>query len=261
MSFIDLSICLSNDEFQGPPDLMPKIRYSKHTDKEAVAGLLKPFGDGVTQDDLPDGEAAATEFIDFCTTHDSTHMDAPYHFHSTMNGGVPAWTIDQVPLDWCAGPGVVVDMSDKPTGYMVTPADFIDYFNKINYTLKPGDVVLLHTNARTKWNTPDFWRTGCGVGREGTLWLIDQGVRCVATDAWSWDIPLPLQGETFRKTGDKSVIWEGHKAGREKAYVQIEKVCNLEKLPKFGFRFYAFPIKVKGASAGFVRAVAEINDL
>lgn len=258
MKLIDLSIALDNQTKCDQPGGMPQIDYIAHKDKMATDSYLGIF-QGLQPEDLLDGEAWAIEQTHF-STHNGTHMDAPYHFHSTMNGGEKAWTIDQVPLEWCMGHGVVVDMSDKPTGYCCTSADFIQYFAQIGYTLQPNDIVLLHTCARTKWNSNEFWATGCGVGREGTLWLIEQGVRCVGTDAWSWDVPLPIQAAEYRKTGDASIIWEGHKAGREKAYLQIEKLCNLELLPKFGFKFYGFPVKIAGASAGWIRAVAEIDE-
>jgi kynurenine formamidase len=81
----------------------------------------------------------------------------------------------------------------------------------------------------------------------------------VGTDAWSWDRPLPFQAQDFERTHDASLIWEGHFAGIEKGYFQIEKLTNLDKLPPTGFTFYCFPIKIKGASAGWIRAVAEIT--
>ena len=48
-------------------------------------------------------------------------------------------------------------------------------------------------------------------------------------------------------------------AGIEKGYFQIEKLTNLDLLPSTGFKFYCFPVKIKGASAGWIRAVAEIE--
>jgi len=44
---------------------------------------LKPFFPELKQEDLPDGEAWAVEQIEL-NTHNGTHLDAPYHFHSTM---------------------------------------------------------------------------------------------------------------------------------------------------------------------------------
>jgi kynurenine formamidase len=67
---------------------------------------------GTKPEDYPGGEAAAAEWVTL-TTHNGTHLDAPYHFHSTMDAKLgerkPSITIDQVPLEWCFQPGVKLD--------------------------------------------------------------------------------------------------------------------------------------------------------
>lgn len=62
--------------------------------------------------------------------------------------------------------------------------------------------------------------------------------------------------EDYRRTGNKAVIWEGHKAGIEIGYFQMEKLINLDQLPSRGFMVACFPIKIRGASAAWVRPVA-----
>ena len=94
------------------------------------------------------------------------------------------------------------------------------------------------------------------MGKEATLFLLNQGIKVVGTDAWSWDRPLPLVAEEFRETRDSSIIWEGHFAGIEKEYYHLEKLANLDKLPAFGFQVSCLPIKVAKASAGWTRTVA-----
>lgn len=258
MKIIDLSVSIIDGLPVDKPIQIPKFSYRTHDDEDSVTSFLNTYP-GLTREQMLDGHGWATENISLCT-HTGTHMDAPYHYHPTMNGGEKSWTVDEVPLDWCIGPGVVVDFSDKPTGYLCTSRDFIEYFDKIGYTLKPGDIVLVHTNAMQYWGKPEYLNSGCGMGREATLWLCDQGVRTVGTNAWSWDIPQAITAKNFQETGDASAIWEGHKAGAERAYLQYEKLTNLEKLPPFGFTFVGFPIKIERGSAGWVRAVAILND-
>ena len=259
MKIIDLSIAIENDVPGDPPHMMPQIEYFSHKTPAGLAAMQRYFPT-ITQEDLPDGEAWANERITL-TPHSGTHMDAPWHYHSTMNNGEPSWSIDQVPLEWCMGDGVMVDFQDKPDGYVCTPKDFIEYFDKVNYKPKDGDILLLHTCAPKSWGKPEYINKGCGVGREGTLWLIKQGIHTVGTDAWSWDAPLALVSERFKQTKDPSIIWEGHKAGKEKAYLQMEKLTNLEQLPPYGFKVIALPIKIKGASAGWVRAIALLDNI
>ncbi|MCF0178999.1 MAG: hypothetical protein HUJ97_01960 [Bacteroidales bacterium] len=67
---------------------------------------------------------------------------------------------------------------------------------------------------------------------------------------------MPFEAEEFAKTKDKSIIWEGHRVGRRKAYCHIEKLTNLDSIPNDGYTIYAMPIPVKGCSAGWCRVVA-----
>jgi kynurenine formamidase len=53
---------------------------------------------------------------------------------------------------------------------------------------------------------------------------------------------------------------EGHRASMGRAYCHIEKLTNLESLPPSGFMVSCFPFKIRGASAGFTRAVAIFED-
>ena len=134
--------------------------------------------------------------------------------------------------------------------------DMAAAFAKIAYVLKPMDIVLVRSGAAPFWGTAEYLVKGCGMGREATLWLLKQGVKVVGTDAWSWDRPLPFIAEDFAQHHDASVIWEGHFAGIEKEYCHMEKMANLDQLPSFGFKVACFPIKIKGASAGWTRPVA-----
>ena len=88
-----------------PPGLAPQITYMNHNQ---TAERMLQFFPGVGVEQLPGGEAWAIETVQI-STHNGTHLDAPYHFHSTMNNGERAITIDEVPLEWCMGPGVKLD--------------------------------------------------------------------------------------------------------------------------------------------------------
>jgi kynurenine formamidase len=93
-----------------------------------------------------------------------------------------------------------------------------------------------------------------------TLYLLERGVRITGTDAWSWDAPFDFTQGRVAATGDYSLVWEGHKAGRERAYCHLEKLHNLEALPATGFKIACFPVKIRGASAGWTRAVAILSE-
>src|SRR5580692_10593583 len=112
--FVDLSVSLENDVVADPAFMRPKIGYVDH--KQSFASLAT-FFPGLKQEDLPDGEAWAVETIEL-STHNGTHLDAPYHFASTMNKGRRAITIDEVPLEWCFQPGVKIDFRHFEDGYV-----------------------------------------------------------------------------------------------------------------------------------------------
>ncbi|MDH2235964.1 cyclase family protein [Pigmentiphaga sp. GD03639] len=253
---VDLSIYLENDILSDPPALAPRITYENHA--QGVAGFQRLLP-GLKAEDLPDGEAAAAEWVTL-TTHSGTHLDAPYHFHSTMNRGERAITIDEVDLDWCFQPGVKLDFRHFPDGYVVTAADVEAELARIGHTLRPLEIVLVNTRAGSRYGHPDYVETGCGMGYEATMYLLERGVRLTGTDAWSWDAPFSHTARKYRETGDKSLIWEGHKAGRDIGYCHIEKLHNLECLPPDGFYVSCFPHKVRAASAGWTRAVAIFDD-
>ncbi len=254
--FVDLSIYLENDVLSDPPPLAPRIEYQNHKETVAEFQQLLP---GLKADDLPDGEAAAAEWVRL-TTHSGTHLDAPYHFHSTMNKGERAITIDEVPLEWCFQPGVKLDFRHFPDGYVATARDVEAELKRIGHALKPLEIVVVNTRAGSCYGQPDYVNIGCGMGYEATMYLLERGVRLTGTDAWSWDAPFSYTAKKYVETGDKSLIWEGHKAGRDIGYCHIEKLHNLEALPPGGFIISCFPHKIRGASAGWTRAVAIFED-
>ena len=254
--FIDISAALQNDVPADPPGLGPRIEYIDH--QQSLPQIL-PFFPGLRQEDLPDGQGWAVERVEL-TTHNGTHLDAPWHYHPTMNEGERAWTIDEVPLEWCFQPGVKLDFRHFPDGYVATAADVDQELKRIGHALKPLDIVVVNTSAGLKYGRPDYVASGCGMGAEATLHLLRQGVRVTGTDGWSWDAPFVHTARRYAETHDASLIWEGHKAGRHVGYCHIEKLHNLEALPATGFMVSCFPTKIARASAGWTRAVAIIED-
>jgi kynurenine formamidase len=163
---VDLSVPLEHLANSEP--LPAKIHYVGHAG-EGLAQMQQFFG--VTPADLvySDGQGWAVEEI-HAITHTGTHVDAPYHYGATSEGK-PARTIDQVPLEWCFAPGVLLDMRHKAAGETITVDDLSQALARINYILKPLDIVLLQTGADARLGSPEYFRQP-GLGREGVVWLV-----------------------------------------------------------------------------------------
>ncbi|HUP06975.1 MAG TPA: cyclase family protein [Caldimonas sp.] len=258
--FVDLSIYLENDVLSDPPAFAPKIQYFKH---DATYEQIAPFFPGLKREDLPDGEGWAVELVSL-STHNGTHLDAPYHFHSTMDKALgekkASIAIDQVPLEWCFQPAVKLDFRHLADGQVVTAADIASELGRIGHVLKPLEIVVVNTRAGSRYGQADYVSAGCGMGYDATMYLLERGVRLTGTDAWSWDAPFVHTAQKYAATRDASLIWEGHKAGRDIGYCHLEKLHNLEALPADGFFISCFPHKIRGASAGWTRAVAIFDD-
>jgi kynurenine formamidase len=254
-TIVDLSVALENDV---PADLGPGPRIDYVNHDESVPGIL-PLFPGLTKADLPDGKGWAVEKVTL-STHNGTHLDAPWHFHPTMNEGERSSTIDEIPLDWCFRPGVKLDFRHFADGYVATAADVEAELKRIGHDLQPLDIVVINTSAGAKYGRPDYVASGCGMGAAATLYLTERGVRVTGTDGWSWDAPFVHTARRYAETGDASLIWEGHKSGRRIGYCHIEKLHNLESLPSHGFMIACFPVKIARASAGWTRAVAILDD-
>lgn len=255
--FVDLSIALETGLPSDPPMMIPRVDYIDHA--MGTASMLD-FFPGLKADQLPGGVGWAVEFLTL-STHSGTHLDAPYHYHPTMDRGRPAATIDEIPLAWCLSDGVLLDFRHKADGERITVSDIKKELERIRYEIKPLDIVLVQTGADEAWGTPEYLVKGAGMDRESTLFLTERGVRVVGIDAWSWDRPLPFLAAEFKETGDPRVVWEAHFAGIETGYCHMEKLANLSAIGRpHGFTVSCFPIKVKRASAGWTRPVAIVEE-
>jgi kynurenine formamidase len=248
---IDLSVTVS---LKGNLKVKPQILYRSHEDTpKAYAGMY-----GLKPEEFPEGKYCATEVVTL-GTHNTTHLDAPYHYGAASEGK-PAKTIDQIPLEWCYGDGVVLDFHHKTKGEGITSEDVKRELQRIGYKIKPFDIVLIRTDIYKHYDEPGYEEMHPGMTREATLWILNQGVKVTGTDAWGWDRPIEIMAKEL-KAGKKDSFWEAHFLGKEKEYCHIERMANLDKLPKpFGFKVAAFPIKIEKASAGWVRAVAILED-
>lgn len=249
MKLIDLSATIQNSPEGTPPFLKTEIEYNNHQAGAMQAQAILQVPATVFRHD----EGWATETITRLGTHDTTHIDAPYHYNSQIQGE-PAQTVDQLPLEWFFSDAVKLDMSHKTDGDVITVQDVQTELDRIGYTLKERDIVLMYTGRDQFYNSPNYLFVGCGVSAEATIWLYEQGIRVMGIDAWGWDAPLNMQAEQALQKQEKGIFWAAHQV--DLPYVQIERLVNLKELPPHGFKVSCLPLKLKGASGSPVRAVA-----
>lgn len=189
-------------------------------------------------------------------SHRGTHVDAPSHFGPFCEGQISK-TCSELPLEWFFQDGVVLDMSFKKCGEIISIDDIQTELLRLSYSLKPLDIVLIRTGMDKKWESPSYLTEAPGVSVEAVEWLIQQGIKVIGIDSYSLDLPASIMVKSFLKDKNKKHLWPVHVLGRKYEYCHIEKLANLEALPKqTGFKVIAFPVHIKNASAGWCRAVA-----
>jgi kynurenine formamidase len=148
LKFVDISVTLDPAVTADPDIMIPEIEYFTHRE---TAEELCAFFPGLTRDDLPDGEGWAIEKVHI-STHNGTHVDAPWHYHSTMNGGERAIAIDEVPLEWFQQPGVKLDFRHFEDGYVVSPKDIEAELDRIGHDLQPLNIIFFQITTGLHFN-------------------------------------------------------------------------------------------------------------
>lgn len=210
-------------------------------------------------DEIPDGELLSLEIV-HSSVHMGTHVDAPFHYGS-KSGGKPAKTIEDVPLEWCYGPGVRLDFTHLKFPDVIRKDDVIKALSAIRYPLHANDIVLIYTGGDKLLGTDDYVNKYVGMMPDAVEYLLDQGVRMMGIDTIGLDRPCFGMFKEFLDTKDKTKIWPSHFLGRLREYCHMERMGNLGAIPRAtGFTVCCFPVRVKNAGAGWCRAVAILDE-
>ena len=235
--------------------LRTDIEYSGHAEGAAQIETLL----GVPARLLRDREGWATETFTNLGTHNATHVDAPWHYNSLI-GGEPAPTIDELPLEWFFGPGVVLDMTARADGEVVeaggAPARA---GRRPAMSWLPAHIVLVRTGRDEFYGDPGYMALGPGVTRRGHPLALRAG-RAGDGDrrlGLGRAAPPPGPGGHRARTSPAS---SGRPTSRDLGYSQIERLVNLGELPSTGFQVACFPLKIVGGSAAPARVVAIVPD-
>lgn len=267
MKIIDLSLPIDDTLVETHDAKIDRITHAEGVDHfNWVVMSKQPGGEArfkagervATKEEIPDGEMLSLEIV-HSSVHMGTHVDAPFHYGSTCEGK-PAKQIMDVPLEWCYGPGVRLDFTHLKFPQSIGKKEIEDALKKINYTLKPMDIVLLYTGGDKLLGTDDYVNKYVGATPDAVEYLLDHGIKMMGIDTIGLDRPCFLMFKEFLSTKDKSKIWPSHFLGRRREYCHMERLGSLGAIPKdFGFTVSCLPVKVRGAGAGWARVVALIN--
>jgi kynurenine formamidase len=161
-----------------------------------------------------------------------THVHAPFHRFPEGQD------LAGVPLEAVAGlPGLSVQASSLDGRAIRLSLD---------QQAVRGRAVLIRTGWAERWGTDRYWHPGPYLADDlvdillrGKAWLV--GVDCANVDDTN---------ELARPIHDR-LLAEG--------ILIVEHLCNLERLPAEGFRFFAVPLRIVGGASFPVRAFAELG--
>jgi len=211
-----------------------------------------------TAEEIPDGEMLSLEIV-HSSVHMGSHVDAPFHYGSRCEGK-PAKKIEDIPLEWCYGPGVRLDFTHLKFPQFIDKGEVVKALNAIRYTLKSMDIVLLYTGGDQLVGTDDYVNKYVGMMPDAVEYLLDQGIKMMGIDTIGLDRPCFNMFKEFLSTKDKSKIWPSHFLGRRREFCHMERLGNLGAIPKpYGFKVSCLPVKVRNAGAGWSRVVAIIE--
>lgn len=208
----------------------------------------------VKKQDLPDEEFLSLEIV-HAPVHVGTHLDYSFHY-GTLSEGRPAKTAEEIPLEWCYADAVKLDLTAKKPAETINAEDIKHCLEKINYSLKPLDIVLLYTGSDRFFSSAKYFSEYPGVSISAIDYLLDRGIKIFGVDTMGIDRPYKFMLKEFLQDKKPEALYPAHFYGRIREFIHIERLANLKQLPDFGFKVICFPVKIKRTGASWARVVA-----
>ena len=167
------------------------------------------------------------------SSHTGTHVDAPAHIlpYSPF--------LDRIPLDCFIGRCSMIDLTA-----LTMPAVHLADLNPHEFLFQNSEFVLLHTGWSRFWGQDKYFRGFPVLSIEAALWVHSFNLKGLGIDTPSIDEV-------------NSTDFPIHKILLERLLI-VENLTNLDKLPRTGFTFSCFPLKMEKVDGSPVRAVAII---
>ncbi len=169
------------------------------------------------------------------STHQGTHLDAPYHF---FDDGV---TVDKLDLRKCVGPAHILDFTGAEPKYALKPKDFKPFESQIG----PGARIILRTGWWRRFPKKEYFSDGPMISPELARWLAKREIAMLGVET----------------PGVHPLEWEKvHKILLGAEIVVVEGLAYLNKVKRENVFFIAAPLKLKGRDGSPIRAMA-IEDM
>lgn len=160
--------------------------------------------------------------------HVGTHMDSPLHMIATGK------KMDEISLDKCMGPGILIDARGK---------QIIDASILNDIIIQPGSIIFIYTGFGNKFRDSDYGNNQPTISSDFAQKVVDLKVKIVGMDILGPDQPPFLT----------------HKILLSNEVLIIENLANLELLLKESkFDVIALPMKLHSDAAP-VRVIAIIK--
>jgi kynurenine formamidase len=176
------------------------------------------------------------------SSHTGTHIDAPIHVIDGLR------TIDQLGVDRFVGPGVAVSVTKQPRE-TITAADLEAATRGL---LRGGDMLLLHTGWDERFGQESYLDDYPDLSMDAADWLLDQGVRMLALDMLSPDLP------PNRRAPDHGLPVHKRLLGND--VLIAENLTGIGAVAGHRLLVHALPIKVGGGDGAPARITVEIAD-
>lgn len=266
MKIIDLSLAIDDTAFEVHP-----LRIERTSHKEGVEKLNRVlmsrnpedkarFESGqrlIKKEDLPDEEFLSLEMV-YSSVHSGTHLDYSFHYGSKSENRASK-TAEEIPLELCYQAGVKLDLKAKKPSEVIKAEDIKEALLKINYELKPLDIVLICTGCDKLFGGPEYFSDYPGIDVSAIDYLLDKGIKVFGVDTMGIDRPYKFMIKDFLENKDPKSLWPAHFHGRKREFIHIERLANLDSLPDYGFKVACFPVKIKKTGGAWARVVGLVN--
>lgn len=192
------------------------------------------------------GDIANVEILSF-SVHTATHCDAPYHFFSQLKA------VDELPPDCLIGSAVVVELTALSGSQPIEAETIQNWESRSGETIKPGDIVLLHTGHSANWKKGDdaaaYWENGWPyLARSAVDYLAEKPIRAVGVESFDPD---------WVDLNDlASAEFAAHRTFLPRGIYIIENLTNLDQIGVKRCHLIALPLKLGRCSGSPVRVIA-----